>query len=162
MKGETGVVIAKKHGMGWKAIEAANPGVDARKLKVGQKLIIPAKTVTANPALSGGLGSGTSVADAEGAGAYKVKSGDTLAKIAKSHGTTVKALKAANNLKLDGIKVGQKLRIPGKPVAAPAVAEPAPVAPLTPPPTTLAPPLLTPAPETDATRLGSPGLPRNP
>ena len=27
MKGETGSLIAKKYGMGWKAIEAANPGV---------------------------------------------------------------------------------------------------------------------------------------
>jgi len=43
---------------------------------------------------------------------YVVKSGDTLIRIAKVHGTTVKALKAANNLSNDRILVGAKLKIP--------------------------------------------------
>jgi len=41
-----------------------------------------------------------------------------LMKIAKSNGTTVKALRSANALKTDQIKVGQKLKIPSK-VSAP-------------------------------------------
>jgi LysM repeat protein len=45
-------------------------------------------------------------------GFYVVKSGDTLARIAKVNGTTVKALKTANRLKNDGIGVGVKLIIP--------------------------------------------------
>ncbi len=63
---------------------------------------------------------------------YVVKSGDTLTKIAATHGTTVKALRAANTLKTDKIKVGQKLKIPVKAVApAPAAPEePMPVTPL--------------------------------
>jgi LysM repeat protein len=43
---------------------------------------------------------------------YVVKSGDTLTRIAKIHGTTVKALKTANNLNNDRIVVGAKLKIP--------------------------------------------------
>ena len=43
---------------------------------------------------------------------YVVKSGDTLIRIAKVHGTTVKALKAANGLENDRIVVGAKLKIP--------------------------------------------------
>jgi LysM repeat protein len=43
---------------------------------------------------------------------YFVKSGDTLSRIAKTHGTTVKALKAANNLATDRIVVGEQLKIP--------------------------------------------------
>ena len=43
---------------------------------------------------------------------YVVKSGDTLSRIAKAHGTTVKALKTANNLGNDRIVVGSKLKIP--------------------------------------------------
>jgi LysM repeat protein len=35
-----------------------------------------------------------------------------LTRIAKSHGTTAKAIKSANNLKNDRINVGQKLKIP--------------------------------------------------
>ena len=45
---------------------------------------------------------------------YTVKSGDSLYKIAKLNETTAKALRAANNLKTDQIKVGQKLKIPTK------------------------------------------------
>jgi LysM repeat protein len=47
-----------------------------------------------------------------GAAVYLVKSGDTLSRIAKSHHTTVKAIKEANKLDTDRISVGQKLDIP--------------------------------------------------
>jgi LysM repeat protein len=43
---------------------------------------------------------------------YVVKSGDSLIRIAKVHGTTVKALKAANGLEGDRIVVGARLKIP--------------------------------------------------
>jgi LysM repeat protein len=41
-----------------------------------------------------------------------VQRGDTLFALARRHGTTVQAIKAANGLKCDKIIVGQKLRIP--------------------------------------------------
>lgn len=166
VKGDTGAGIAKKYGMGWKAIEAANPGVDARRLKLGQKLIIPAKSVTAAPAaaadaVAAPAGGGASTA---GADKYTVKSGDTLAKIAKSHGVTVKALQSANGLKLTSIKVGQKLKIPAKAAAhaaKPAVAAPVPDLPaLTPPPSAL--PTLPPAAPAEAPGLTLPPPPTKP
>jgi LysM repeat protein len=43
---------------------------------------------------------------------YVIKPGDTLTRIAKTHGTTVKALKAANSLGNDRIVVGARLKIP--------------------------------------------------
>ena len=43
---------------------------------------------------------------------YVVKSGDTLTKIARAHGTTIKAIRAASGLKTDRILVGQKLKVP--------------------------------------------------
>ena len=45
---------------------------------------------------------------------YVVKSGDTLTRIAKAHGTTVQAIRAANGLKTDRILVGQKLKLSPK------------------------------------------------
>ena len=45
---------------------------------------------------------------------YKVRSGDNLSKIAKRHGVTVNAIKKANNLTSDDIRVGQRLKIPAK------------------------------------------------
>jgi LysM repeat protein len=59
-----------------------------------------------------------------------VKSGDSLTKIAKAHGTTVKVIKAENNLNTDHIKVGQKLKISARAEAAAPVPAPAPVAPM--------------------------------
>ena len=43
---------------------------------------------------------------------YVVKRGDTLARIAKDQGVTVKLLKAANHLKGDQIHTGEKLQLP--------------------------------------------------
>jgi LysM repeat protein len=43
---------------------------------------------------------------------YVVRSGDSLIRIAKRHGTTAKALRAANDLKADRITIGQKIKIP--------------------------------------------------
>lgn len=45
---------------------------------------------------------------------YTVKKGDTLGHIARRNGTTVKAIKSANGLKSDLIRIGQKLKIPRK------------------------------------------------
>ena len=105
VKGDTLAKIAKKNGVTLKALKAANPGVEPTKLRVGQKLSIPASAAAAPEALTGTSG---------GEGTYTVKSGDTLTKIAKAHGTTVKAIESENNLTTTKIKVGQKLKIPAK------------------------------------------------
>lgn len=123
VKGDTLAAIAKKNGVTVKALEAANPGVVPTKLKIGEKLTIPA-----------GGSAAPATADATGASAggevYTIKSGDTLTKIAHSHGTTVKAIEAANSgLDPNHIKVGQKLTIPSKAEAAAPAPEPAPVTP---------------------------------
>lgn len=43
---------------------------------------------------------------------YTVKRGDTLSAIARQHGVSIKEIQAANGLRGDLIKIGQKLRIP--------------------------------------------------
>ena len=120
VKGDSLAKIAKKNGVSVKAIQAANPGIEPAKLKVGQKLSIPASSGGAPAsAMTGGPAStGSGVAGET----YTVKSGDTLTKIAKMQGTTIKAIRAENNLTTDHIKVGQKLKIPAKTEAAAPVA----------------------------------------
>jgi len=141
--GDTFFSIGKKFGVGYMAIEAANPNVDPKKLKPGQKILVPAPTGNA----TAGAVSAAATAVAEGNGnIYVVKSGDTLTKIAAQFGVTVKALRSANDLTTDRIKVGQKLKIPVKattpvPTAPAAPSEPAPA---TPAPAT-APPAAAPA-----------------
>jgi LysM repeat protein len=125
VKGDSFSKIAKKFGVSVKAIQAANPGVEPTKLKVGQKLSIPASSGGASAMTGGPVSTGSGV----GGETYTVKSGDTLSKIAKAHGTTVKALRAENNLTTDHILVGKKLKIPAKAEAAAPAPVPAPVAP---------------------------------
>ena len=115
-KGDTFGGLVKKFHVTLKALEAANPGVEPTKLKIGQKINIPAPA-TATPLSATGTAGGTAAAEATPAGGervYAVKSGDTLGAIAKQHGTSVKAIRAANSLKTDRITVGQKLKIPAK------------------------------------------------
>ena len=112
MKGDSFSTIAKKYGVTSRAIQDANPGVEPTRLKIGQKLVIPARTATATTATPTNGASGA-------AKTYTVKSGDTLQAIARRNGVTVKELQVANNLTTTQIKVGQKLRIPAKETAAP-------------------------------------------
>lgn len=108
--GDTYVTIAKSKKVSVNALKEANPGVEPTKLQIGQKLHIPAPT-----APTAQIASTAPATDANtGDPLYTVKSGDTLIKIAQDHKTTVRALRTANNLRTDGIKVGQKLKIPVK------------------------------------------------
>ena len=114
VKGDSFYSIGKHFGVSIKAIQEANPGVDSIKLKIGQKIMVPAAATTTTGA----------AAPAEtGEQVYTVKSGDNLTKIANAHGVKVKDIRSANNLQTDSIKVGQKLKIPVKaPAAVPAPA----------------------------------------
>jgi len=114
--GDTYGKIAPRFHVTVAALTAANPGVDPTKLQVGKKIKIPP------PASTTATTTTTSVTPANGETVYAVKSGDTLSKIATDFHTTVKALRAANNLKTDSIRVGQKLVIPKSNGAAPDAA----------------------------------------
>jgi LysM repeat protein len=130
VSGDTLGKIAKKNGVSLKALEAANPDANPKHLKVKQKLVIPAggSSVAGAPATSADTSADTGTETA-----YTVKSGDTLHRIAKKFGTSVKAIEAENNLSTAKIKVGQKLKIPAKAeAAAPVPAAPAPEAPAVP------------------------------
>jgi LysM repeat protein len=134
-KGDNFSTLAKKFHVTSKAIADANPGVDSAKLKINQKIHIPAPVAPTAPTVTGTAPVET--ATAAGEQIYKVKSGDTLTKIASQSGTTIKALRALNNLKTDRLSVGQKLKIPAK-ASAPAAVPSAPLesAPTTPPTST--------------------------
>jgi LysM repeat protein len=109
-KGDSFYKIAKTKGITWKAIAQANPTVDPSKLKVGQKLQIPAPGATP-PMSMGGTAANLRMTESD-AHTYVVRSGDTLNKIAKRHGTTARALRTENNLQTDQIRAGQKLKLP--------------------------------------------------
>jgi LysM repeat protein len=95
-----------------KALADANPGVDSAKLKVGQSLQVPAgaEPAVASPGASPVRASATA---SKSPGRYVVKRGDTLDRIARAHGTTVRAIKAANGLTSDRLVAGRSLKMPG-------------------------------------------------
>jgi nucleoid-associated protein YgaU len=147
VKGDMPETIARKtlqSPQAWPKIAAANPGVDPRKLKPGQKLKIPAKT--AAPATDGlaGTAPGTQqpglapaptpepapVAAAERT--YVVQPGDTLSDISRRElGSASKwrQLLEANSDVLHGseaVRAGMKLKIPGGAVARSSGSTPTP------------------------------------
>ena len=129
VKGDSFYKIAKANGITIKALIDANPGVDSAKLKVGQALQLPAGAEPAT-AVSATLPTSAIATTSQPAAPtgkaqarYVVKSGDSLSRIARAHGTTVQALKAANGLTSDRVVAGQTLKMPETKTAGAAAAQ---------------------------------------
>jgi len=105
-------------GQKWQLIAAANPGLDPKALKIGQKITIPASTGTASKdKATAPAGSSTAAAP----NTYTVQKGDTLIELSrKFYGTEGewKRILEANAATLKGdakaIAPGMKLVIPAK------------------------------------------------
>ncbi|MBC8325860.1 MAG: LysM peptidoglycan-binding domain-containing protein [Verrucomicrobia subdivision 3 bacterium] len=121
-KGDSFYSIGKKYGVGMNAVSKANPNIVPTRLRIGQKIIIPAAT----PKPLAALPPANSVPDAPNT--YTVKKGDTLGHIALKHRTKVANLKSMNGLTSDFLKIGQKLTVPMR-ASAPALPTPIPSAP---------------------------------
>jgi LysM repeat protein len=159
VQGDTLGAIAKKNGISLKALLDANTGVNPKKLHAGQKIQIPGGTggLASSPSMSA-TDTGTSGETA----IYTVKTGDTLSKIAKAHGTSYKKLIALNNLKSTSIKTGQKLKLPAPKASATEAASATPVpAAVSPAPAPVAPVGVAPvaAPVTGTSAPAAPGNP---
>ena len=118
-KGDSFYSIGRKYGVGMNAVAKANPNIIPTRLRIGQKVIIPAaapKPVVALPT-------------SDAPNTYTVKRGDTLGHIALKYRTKVVNLKSVNGLTSDFLKIGQKLTVPVRvtaplapvPTAAPAL-----------------------------------------
>ena len=104
-------------GQKWQLIAAANPGLDPKALKIGQKITIPASTTTASKDKAAApAGSSTAAPNT-----YTVQKGDTLIELSrKFYGNDAewKRILEANATTLKGdakaIAPGMKLVIPAK------------------------------------------------
>jgi len=107
-RGETLGVISKKYGISASALAAYNGIANPNKVKIGQKLTIPARTETLT---------------------YTIRKGDTLSTIANKYKTTVAAIAKANDVTHPKtIKPGQKLKITKGTTSKPTKAKPAAIA----------------------------------
>lgn len=95
-------IVAKRNGITVADLAGANGISRDSVLKVGQKLMIPAKKGS----------TGIIVPSAEGS-SYTIAKGDTLSEIAARFHVSVEALKAANNMRDNVIYAGKKIIIPG-------------------------------------------------
>lgn len=105
--GDTLWGIAMQHGISVEALKQAN-GLVSSTIMAGQSLRIPPSGVFPDQSPAPATEIRTSCGPS-----YAVRRGDTLSGIAQKCSTTVAALKFANNLVSDGIRVGQVLSIPG-------------------------------------------------
>lgn len=111
VKGDTFAKIAKANGVSVKEITKANPSIEPSRLKVGQTIQIP-PPAAAQTKLGFVEPSTTESANSTSGTIHSVKTGETLSKIARQYGVSLKAIRAANNLKTDRLTVGQKLKLP--------------------------------------------------
>jgi serine-type D-Ala-D-Ala carboxypeptidase/endopeptidase (penicillin-binding protein 4) len=114
--GETLSHIARDHEVSVADIERANPGLDARRIRVGQTIRIPGGTAAAPPSAPATSAEETAPAAAQPAATartHTVRSGETLDAISKRYGTTVAALQRANpGLNPRRLMPGQTLQLP--------------------------------------------------
>jgi len=94
-RGDTLGRIASRHKVPVATIAKLNHVRDARKLRVGQRLLIPIRA-EAMPSRKM---------------THQVVSGETLSSISARYGTSVASLKKLNKLAGDNLRVGQKLRV---------------------------------------------------
>ena len=105
--GETLGSIARKYGVSADELVAANDLLSANRIFPGQRLTVPAAGAPAAPAPPE-----VSAAAAEAARQHVVRSGDSLARIARIYSVSVEALRSRNELASSVIHPGQVLHIP--------------------------------------------------
>ncbi|MEE4304761.1 MAG: LysM peptidoglycan-binding domain-containing protein [Wenzhouxiangella sp.] len=88
---------------------AINPGLNGHLTPPGgpHHLMVPAARADRVREVLGDLGAEEMIVWRE----IRVRRGDTLSHLARRHGTTVRELREANNLRNDFLRVGQKLRL---------------------------------------------------
>ena len=116
-KGETLPRIAKRYGVSVTALASANSLSTRSKVSRGQEILIPQKVATVSKTKKTASGKVTraAAAPAPAPKSYKVKSGDTLYRIALHHGVTVAEILAINSLGgTPSLKAGDQLAIPAR------------------------------------------------
>lgn len=106
--------IANHYGVSVNELKTWNK-LSSDLIHIGQKLIVKKETSqNKSEKETGSSKNGTVQApkkETQPATVYTVKAGDTLSKIAKEYGVTVRALKEWNGLTSDLIRIGQKLQV---------------------------------------------------
>jgi len=125
-RGETLSRIARRYGVGMSTLRRTNHLRNTNLIRIGQKLEIPigagvarsASTRASRRARTSRKGATarrrTTAGTPAGGATHRVRSGETLAYIARRYGRSINSIRTANGLRdANQIRIGQKLRIPG-------------------------------------------------
>jgi membrane-bound lytic murein transglycosylase D len=119
-RGQTLGGIAKIYGVSTATITAANPGVKAKSLRAGTRIVVPTSGARLPSTESTRAASTTTVSSS---GMYTVRSGESLWTIGQKFNVSVAQLRDWNGLSSTaGLKAGQRIRVKGSGNAAPAKA----------------------------------------
>ena len=127
--GDSLTALAQRHGLSVTQLAQINGISPLRWLYNGQVLRVPISTapVQAAPAAAPVSQVGAMNQIVQGVRRYTVQPGDSLIRLAKSHGISVARLMSMNGLaSARWLYVGQVLLLPGAPAAAPQPAQPVP------------------------------------
>jgi membrane-bound lytic murein transglycosylase D len=110
-RGETMGHIARKYRVSSRLLQEANPRVNPRRLRVGQRLVVPTGGAISS-AMARHMSDPKPAAGTNTSGYHRVRWGETLSEIADEYGVSQRDLKAWNNLDAKGsIRAGQRLRV---------------------------------------------------
>lgn len=114
--GDTLMKIANKYEVSLAELMTWNQ-LKSSLIRSGQVLkVSEAGSVEPKPVVASSTTLDSTQQDQKNTSVYRIKSGDTLSKIAAQFGTTVSQLKALNNLSSDMIYAGSTLKVSGQPV----------------------------------------------
>jgi membrane-bound lytic murein transglycosylase D len=110
-RGETMGHIARKYRVSSRLLQEANPRVSPRRLRVGQRLVVPTGGAISS-SMARHMSDPKPAAGTNTSGYHRVRWGETLSEIADEYGVSQRDLKAWNNLDAKGsIRAGQRLRV---------------------------------------------------
>jgi membrane-bound lytic murein transglycosylase D len=119
-RGQTLGGIARIYGVSTATITAANPGVKAKSLRTGTRIVIPTSGARLPSTETTRAASTTTVSSS---GMYTVRSGESLWTIGQKFNVSVAQLREWNGLSSTaGLKAGQRIRVKASGTAAPALA----------------------------------------
>ena len=110
-QGETMGHIARKYRVSARLLQEANPRVNPRRLRVGQRLVVPTGGAISS-SMARHMSDPKPAAGTNTSGYHRVRWGETLSEIADEYGVSQRDLKAWNKLDAKGsIRAGQRLRV---------------------------------------------------
>ena len=111
VKGETMGGIARKYRVSGRLLADANPRVNPRRLRIGQRLVVPTGGAISS-SMARRMSAPVPAAGTNSSGYHRVRRGETLSGLADEYGVSQRELRLWNKLDAKGsIRAGQRLRV---------------------------------------------------